>query len=153
MKPYVIRRLRPSAFVPLLGSAAIVAFVIAFDFAWWFAAAAAAIALFEAWRATLVLRVDAKGVRIGQRPNRRIPQPFVPWTSIQEVALTESDPPEIAVRLKHGAPLPRGVDAAIHDPSQTTVAAPRLRMPVHRADRSALTAAVQGFGGIPLRSA
>ena len=42
MKPYVIRRLRPAAFVPLLGAGAIVAFVIAFDFGWWFAAAAVA---------------------------------------------------------------------------------------------------------------
>ena len=153
MKPYVIRRPRPAAFVPLIGAVAIVAFVIAFDFAWWFAAAAAAIALFETWRATLILRVDAEGVRIGQRPNRRIPQPFVPWTSIQDVALTETDPPEIAVRLRLGAPLPQGVDAVIHDPAQSSVAAPRLRMPVRGADRSALAGAVEAFGGVPLRSA
>ena len=153
MKPYVIRRPRPYAFVPLLGAAGIIAFVVAFDFAWWFAAAAILLALSEAWRATLVLRVDDKGVRIGQRPSRRLPQPFVAWTSIQEVALTETDPPEIEVRLKQGAPLPEGVNSAIHDPSQRNVTASRLRMPVPGADRLALAAAVERFGGGPLRSA
>ncbi len=153
MKPYVIRRPRLTAFVPLLGAAAIVAFVFVFDFPYWFAAAAAALALFEFWRETLVLRVDAQGVRIGRRLSRRTPQPRVPWSSIHEVALTETDPPEIEVRLKQGAPLPTGVDAAIHDPSRPNVSAPQLRMAVPGADRSALAAAVQGFGGAPLRSA
>jgi hypothetical protein len=152
MKPYVIRRLRPAAFVPLLGAAGIVAFVLVFDFPWWFAAAAAAIALFEAWRGLIVLRVDAKGVLIGRR-RRRIPPPMVPWSSIHEVALNESDPPEIEVRLKQGAPLPQGVDAAIHDPTRPNVTAPQLRMAVPGADRTALAAAVDAFGGGPLRSA
>ena len=132
MKPYVIRRLRPSAFVPLLGAAAIVAFVIALRLRRGGSPAARrrASALFEAWRGTLVLRVDAKGVRIGQRPNRRIPQPIVPWTSIHEVALTETDPPEIEVRLKHGAPLPAGrrrARSTIRPGPYVT--APQLRMP------------------------
>ena len=151
MKPYVIRRLRPAAFLPLLGAGAIVAFVIAFDFAWWFAAAAVALALFEAWRGLIVLRVDAQGVLIGRR-SRRIPAPMVPWSSIHEVALTETDPPEIEVRLKQGAPLPQGVNAAIHDPSRPNVTAPQLRMAVPGADRTTLATAVQGFGGGPLRS-
>ena len=152
MKPYVIRRPRLTAFVPLLGAGAIVAFVFVFDFPRWFAVAAAALALFEAWRGTLVLRVDAKGVLIGRR-SRRIPPPMVPWSSIHEVALTETDPPEIEVRLKQGAPLPEGVDAAIDDPSRPSVTAPQLRMAVPGADRLALAAAVDAFGGGPLRSA
>ncbi len=151
MKPYVIRRLRPAAFVPLLGAGAIVAFVIAFDFPWWFAAAAVALALFEAWRGLIVLRVDAQGVLIGRR-SRRIPPPMIPWSSIHEVVLTETDPPEIEVRLEQGAPLPQGVNAAIHDPARPNVTAPQLRMAAPGADRPALAAAVQGFGGGPLRS-
>jgi hypothetical protein len=153
MKPYVIRRPRFPALAPLLGAAGIVAFVFVLDFSRWFAAAAVALALYEAWRGTLVLRVDAKGVLLGHRPSRRLAQPFVPWSSLEEVALTETDPPDIEVRLKPGAPLPDGVDAAIHDPSRRSVSAPRLRMPLPGADRTALAAAVEAFGGGPLRSA
>ena len=119
----------------------------------WFLAIAVAAAAYEAWRGTLVLRVDAKGVRLGHRPNRRTRQPSVPWDSIHEVALTESDPPEIDVRLRLGAPLPDGVAGAVHDPSRAYGTAPQLRMPVAGADRTSLAAAVQHFGGVPLRSA
>ena len=147
----------PLAFVPLIGRGRDRRLRRSpFDFAWWFAVGRRRRSrrCLETWRATLVLRVDAEGVRIGQRPNRRIPQPFVPWTSIQEVALTETDPPEIAVRLKQGAPLPAGRGRG--DPrSGPTLRSPHrgCGCPLPGADRSALAAAVEGFGGVPLRSA
>ena len=97
--------------------------------------------------------MDGKGVRLGRQDNRRTRQPSVPWDSIHEVALTESDPPEIEVRLRLGAPLPDGVTGAVHDPTREYGTAPGLRMPVPGADRATLAAAVEHFGGVSLRSA
>ena len=149
MKPYVIRRVRPLALVPLAGLVAIVAFVVVLDFdvlsPVYLVGIAALLAFYEVWRRTLVLRVDADGVRLTSVT--------VPWSSIEEIALTETDPPEIEVRLKHGAPLPQGVHGAVHDPTRPYVSAPQLRAPAPDADRTQLTAAVEGFGAVPLRSA
>jgi hypothetical protein len=158
VRPYVIRRPRPAAVTPLFGLVAIAVFVLVLDIDFpvpplWILVVGGAFAVYEAWRTTLVLRVDGKGVLLGRRPNRRTRQPNVPWSSIHEVALTETDPQEIEVRLRLGAPLPDGVAGAVHDPSRQYGRAPQLRMPVPGADRATLAAAVQHFGGVPLRSA
>jgi len=153
----VIRRFRPAAFTPLLGLAVIVVVVFVLDLGFpaptWFLVAAVAIVLYEVWRATLILSVDAKGVRLGRQGNRRGWQPIVPWGSIHEVALTEADPPEVEVRLRLGAPLPDGVAGAVHDPSLEYGTAPQLRMPVPGADRASLATAVARLGRVPLRRA
>ena len=70
MKPYVIRRVRPLALVPLAG---LVAIVVVRRRArrstscrrGLLVGIAALLAFYEVWRRTLVLRVDADGVRLG----------------------------------------------------------------------------------------
>jgi hypothetical protein len=99
------------------------------------------------WTDSLLLKVDATGVR-----TRRF---HVPWTSVRELVLTESDPPELAVRLRPGAPLPSGVRAIIHDPNQPDAIAPGLRtqLPASGVDRARLQQAAADYGTIPLRTA
>jgi hypothetical protein len=154
---YVVRR-------PNLGALATPAVVVAFmvlapraiglhGFPWAIVALFAAASVWQAWRSTLALRVDGQGVLLRRRTPRRDQRDsaFVPWPSIHELVLTESDPPEFAVRLKTGAPLPAGVHGVIHDPRRPSTSAPELRVPLPRADRGALTTAVQGR--VPVRSA
>jgi hypothetical protein len=152
VKPYVVRKLRFGALAPLvaIGVIFVVPALVGLDgFPWVFIAAFVAFALLNAWRATLVLRVDADGVQVQRRDRRDLAR--VPWPSIHELVLTETDPPEFAIRLKRGAPLPRGVHGVIHDPHRPDATAPELRAVLPRGDRAALTTAVAGR--VPVRSA
>jgi hypothetical protein len=147
VSPYVVRRFRPQILLrPILPLIVLVFLMTQTELPvtpTWFAVICGAILLYDMWSATLDLRVDAKGVRLGRRS-------AVPWDSIHEVVLSET---AVEVRLKHGAPLPSGVDSAIHDPARRYATAPQLRTDVPGAERSALAAAVEGFGGVPLRNA
>ena len=147
MKPYVIRRLRPLALVPVAGLVA--------D---------------RGVRRRARLRRPVAGLPRRDRGGAGVLRGVAPdaraargrataccstqrdrpvRVRFEEVALTETDPPEVEVRLKHGAPLPQGVHAAVHDPTRPYVSAPQLRAPAPDADRTQLTAAVEGFGGVP----
>jgi hypothetical protein len=149
VKPYVIRRLRVRALLGRLPFLLIFGFVaiVLLDVGAFFLAVAAAVVLYGLWTDSLVLKVDASGVR-----TRRYQ---VPWSSVRELVLTEGDPPELAVRLLPGASLPSGVRAIIHDPKQPDAIAPGLRteLPPSGIDRARLQQAATDYAEIPLRSA
>ena len=161
MSAYVVRRVRPGTVMPLVAAVAVIAVagggrpvrglgLVAVD--------PGAPRRSSAWRSTLVLRIDGSGIRLHRHPLARDPSTAytdVPWASIHEIALTESDPPELAIRLRSGAPLPDGAHGVIHDPSQPDSSGPDLRLglPGRAPGRSELAAAVQTHGGIPLRTA
>jgi hypothetical protein len=156
VKPYVVRKLR---LAPVLQMVVVTAFLFLgprllglSGFPVIFVAVFIATGLWYGWQATLVLRVDDAGVRLLHRtPQRnRRDVAVIPWTSIHELVLTEDDPPQFAVRLKNGAPLPAGVRGVIHDPDRPTTA-PELTVELPRADRNALTIAIGGR--VALRSA
>jgi hypothetical protein len=149
VKPYVIRRLRLRSLLgrlPFLVIFGVVAIVV-IDVSAFFLAVAAAVILYGLWTDSLLLKVDPTGVR-----TRRYQ---VPWSSIRELVLTESDPPELAVRLVPEAPLPDGVRAIIHDPKDPDAIAPGLRteLPSSAIDRAGLQQAAADYGNIPLRTA
>jgi hypothetical protein len=112
------------------------------------------IAVVNAWSLTLVFSVDRRGIRFARRSNDRS-TPLVPWSSIREVVVWNAGPaglgasgePEVGVRLRPDAPLPRGVPAIIHDPSDPDAVAPELRTAIPGLDRARLEAAVQAHGG------
>lgn len=149
MKPYVIRRLRVRALLGRVPFVAVFGFVavVVLDVSAFFLVAAAGVVLYGLWTDSLLLKVDATGVR-----TRRY---HVPWTSIRELVLTESDPPELAVRLRSEAPLPSGVHAIIHDPNHPDAIAPGLRteLPASGVDRARLQQAAADYGTVPLRTA
>lgn len=162
MSAYVLRRVRPGTVIAIVGGFVVIAVAEAIGVfegsAWWLWILAGAAALGSAWRSTLVLRIDGSGIRLHRHPLARDPSTAytdVPWASIHEIALTESDPPELAIRLRSGAPLPDGAHGVIHDPSQPNSSGPdlRLRLPGRAPGRAELAAAVQTHGGIPLRTA
>jgi hypothetical protein len=147
--PYVIRRLQARPLLSRLPFVAVFGFVaiVVLDVSVFFLVLAAGVVLYGLWTDSLLLKVDATGVK-----TRRY---HVPWSSIRELVLTESDPPELAVRLRPGAPLPNGVRAIIHDPSQPDAIAPGLRtqLPAGGVDRARLQQAAADYGTVPLRTA
>jgi hypothetical protein len=141
-EPYVVRRLGPAQVVPLVFLAAWVAFieVAGFDFPLLVVVAAAAFVLFRTVTDIERLRVDAEGIRA--RPVARIP-----WAQID--AVSYQGPDTLGVRLKPGAPLPRGTQGMI-DGALT------LRTRGAEIDRARLDGAVAAysdaggsFSGIP----
>jgi len=123
-----------------------------------------AIALSQLWRGSLLLRVDAAGIRLGRGLGREygdtvVRATTVPWASIDSVRLVRSvgEGEEIDLRLRPDAPLPAGVRGVIRTPGETDVTAPELRLalPAGALDRAALQRAIAGFGGgaVPVRDA
>jgi hypothetical protein len=155
---YRVRRLRPAAVVAsLVPLAAFVYFAVRyFDAPPLFLAVAAVIGLSGLWRGSLLFAVDARGVRFAtplQRRNDTGGVPVVPWASIRAVVVWNpfAGTPEVGVRLRPDAPLPRGVRALVHDPAHPDDVAPELRVGVPNLDRERLAAAVQAHGGgVPL---
>ena len=105
-EPYVLRKLGPAQLSPLVVLAVWLAFVeiAGFDFPRLIIAGAAAYTLFHILTGTERLRVDAEGVRV--RPAARIP-----WEQID--AVSQHGPDALGLRLKPGAPLPRGIRGMI----------------------------------------
>jgi hypothetical protein len=127
-----VRRLKPAlALQAVIATAGFALAILGFDFPPALIALAGALALFQLWSLSLVLRVDDGGVRMGRA--------FVPWGSIDTVV---ADGEEVGVRLRHGAQLPDGVRGVIHDPDGTPSVPPDLRIRVPGLDRAALAAAV-----------
>jgi hypothetical protein len=159
---YRVRRLRPAAILTaVVPAAAVIYFASRLAAAPpLFLAAVALVCLSSLWSGSLQFAVDAKGVRFGgalQRRNDR-QSPFVPWSSVQEVVVWNTGPaglvagtPEVGVRLRPDAPLPRGVRSLVHDPAHPDAVAPELRTTVPNLDHERLAAAVQAHGGgVPL---
>jgi len=157
VKPYVIRRLRPSLLTPVVF---LLVFFVGLPQLGWPSFPLPIVAVFtglfawSAWSSTLVLRIDADGVLlvrgIGRRGRRD--ESRVPWPSIHEVVLTEGEPPTFFLRLKPDASLPDGAQAVIHDPEREYAAPPDLQIRLRSVNRAELAQAVEGYGRVPLRS-
>ena len=105
-EPYVLRKVGLGQIVPLVVLAVWIALIelAGLDFPLWVIVAAAAFSLFRLVLDTERVRVDAEGVRV--RPAARIP-----WDQIEAVSYQGGD--TLGVRLKPGAPLPRGIGGMI----------------------------------------
>jgi len=113
-----------------------------------------ALALYQGLQRTLILRVDADGIRLGrgvmyEYGAARTLRTDVPWEHVREVVVR---PGEVGVRLNEGAPLPDGARSMVSDPGRPDVLAPDLRVAVQgRFDRARLEAAVAAHGpGVPV---
>jgi hypothetical protein len=101
-----------------------------------------ALGLYQGAQRTLVLRVDADGIRLGrgvmyEYGAARTLRTDVPWEHVREVG----------VRLNEGAPLPDGARSMVSDPGRPDALAPDLRVAVPgRFDRAKLEAAVAAHG-------
>lgn len=114
------------------------------------------------WRASVLLRVDGDGVRVGRGlghayGDTRVLTTTVPWSSVDEVLVVSSGVGEeqVAVRLRPDDPLPWDVRGVIRDPSAPDPVPPELRtdIPAGKLDRMSLERAVAGFGGGAVRVA
>jgi len=105
-EPYVLRKVGLGLIVPLVVFVVWIGVIelIGLDFPLWVIVAAAAFVLLRLALDTERLRVDAAGVRV--RPAARIP-----WEQIDAVSHQGGD--ALRVRLKPGAPLPRGIGGMI----------------------------------------
>ena len=113
-----------------------------------------ALGLYQGAQRTLVLRVDADGIRLGrgvmyEYGAARTLRTDVPWAHVREVVV---GPGEVGIRLEEGAPLPDGARSMVSDPGRPDALAPDLRVAVPgRFDRAKLEAAVAAHGpGVPV---
>ena len=161
MTGYTLRAPRATALLPLI---VVPVLLFAGDrlglpgFPLLFVVAFGLIVLFQAWQRSLVLKVDAEGVQLGrgvrsQQGDRRTTVTSVPWSSIRDVVVSSPGPiggeggTEVGVRLRPGAPLPRGARAMISDPRSPDAVQPDMCTGVPgRFDRQRLAAAVAANG-------
>lgn len=130
---YTVRRLSLRDFLSLLIGVAVAAYVIPkLDYAKVIVPVMAIAWLVQAYSESLVLKVNASGVRLKRA--------FVPWSSIASVV---AEGEQVGIRLRPEAPLPQGVRGVIHDPNGP----PNVRQRVHRLDADALAQAVAASGG------
>ena len=108
-----------------------------------------ALGFYQGAQRTLILRVDADGIRLGrgvmyEYGAARTLRTDVPWEHVREVVV---GPGEVGVRLKQGAPLPDGARSIVSDPGRLDALAPDLRVAVPgRFDRAKLESAVAAHG-------
>ena len=157
---YTVRRARLAALMPLAVLPIVLALTAVTDlpaFSPVMVAAVLAIAGFQAYQRSLVLRVDADGVRLGRGIEyelgyQRMMGATVPWSSVRDVVVLSpgplaGGPAQVGVRLKPGAPLPEGARAVVSDPSRPDEVAPDLRTAVPGGfDRVRLERAVAAHG-------
>ena len=131
-EPDVLRKVGLGQILPLVVFAVWIALIelTGLDFPLWVIVAAAAFSLVRLVLDTEHVRVDAEGVRV--RPAARIP-----WEQID--AVSYQGPEALGVRLKPGAPLPRGLRGMI-DGELT------LRTRGAELDRARLARAVAAYG-------
>ena len=135
----------------LLAQAALALVAIAWTFsrgsAPWIFWIAALFGIVSLWSASLILRVDRDGVRLGRSVS-------VPWTSIREVVFygpgVVAADPAIGLRLHPDAPLPGGMSSIVHDPRNPDHVPKPLRASARNLDHDRLAAAVGEFGGVPV---
>ena len=116
------------------------------------------IVLYQAWQRSLVLQVDAEGVKLGrgvryEYGDQRTMITAVPWSSIRDVVVISPGPiggeggTEVGVRLRPGAPLPQGARAMVSDPRNPDAVQPDMCTGVPgRFDRKRLAEAVAANG-------
>lgn len=90
VKPFTVRRLQPRMLIPFVGLAAFLAIVGA---PWFVVAAWLALVVLYLITASLVLRVDARGIKLAGNPT-------VPWSAVRGVALGEG---RITITLEDGS--------------------------------------------------
>ena len=151
---YVLRRPSPNALAPLLiVPIAIVLIRVILDarIPVRFFGFLAAAALVNAWRASLLLRVDGDGVRLGRGMAYRgggnaALTIAVPWRDVAAVVVFGDEPSASGCGPK--APLPAGLGAVDRgaDGRAEIPAGVRVSIPPGRLDLTALDAAVRGSG-------
>ncbi len=149
---YTLRLPRPVALIPvgvLLALLALMALDVLPAFSPVVVAVALVLAAFQAWRRSLVLRVDEDGVELGrgvryEYGTARAAITTVPWSSIREVVVISgtTGPTSVGVRLQPGAPLPTGARAIVEGAGADL----RTDVPA-RFDRTRLAEAVAAHGG------
>ncbi len=97
----------------------------------------------RAYRSSTVLQVDARGVTLSPAGSR-LPSVLVPWPSVHDVVVGAGC--RVGVRLRPGAPLPRGVPGLVVDPARPQAVQPALVRDVPGLDLLALRAAVTAYG-------
>lgn len=90
---------------------------------WFFAVFAGIIQLLKLWQLSLVLGVTRRGVRLAGGAS-------VPWPSVAAIVVARGRPGWVGVRLRPGAPLPRGVRGIVEDPADPSLVAAGLRRPI-----------------------
>jgi hypothetical protein len=140
-EPYVVRKLTSAQVTPLLVFAGWFALlqVIGFDIPPLFIAAAAAYVVISTFLNLERLRVDEQGVRV--RPAGRIP-----WEHIESVRAGAN---ALHLRLKPGAPLPRGIRGMID--GEVTLPVRGFELDQARLDQAvrAYSEAGGSFSGMP----
>jgi hypothetical protein len=141
-EPYVVRKLIWAQLTPLALGVAWSAFLWAtdFDFPTAFLVLLGLYLVLEIVLKLERLRVDEKGIRV--RPAGRIP-----WEQVQSV--TYRGPHALAVRLKPGSPLPRGVRGMVD--GEVTLPARGFELDQARLDQAvrAYSEAGGSFSGMP----
>lgn len=158
---YTLRAPKPVALLPLI---VVPVLLVLSDrlglpgFPAFFLVAFGVLVLYQAWQRSLVLKVDAGGVRLGrgvryEHGDQRTMITAVPWSSIRDVVVVSPGPiggegsTEVGVRLKPGAPLPDGARAMIVDPANPDAVQADLCTGVAgRFDRGRLAEAVATHG-------
>jgi hypothetical protein len=125
-EPYVVRKLGLGQLVPIVVFAGWLAFIeiLGFDFPAWALVAAGAWILTASVLATERLRIDEKGIRA--RPAARIP-----WADVEGVSTRGN---ALAVKLKPGASLPRGIRGMVD--GELTLPARGFELDPARVDRA-----------------
>ena len=141
-EPYIVRKLTAAQLTPLLVFAGWVAILMltGFDIPTVFLVGVTAYVVVVSALNLERLRIDEKGLRV--RPAGRIP-----WEHIQSV--TYRGPHALAVKLKPGAPLPRGVRGMID--GEVTLPARGFELDQARLDQAVRAYADAGgsFSGSP----
>jgi hypothetical protein len=140
--PYVVRKLTSAQIIPLVVFVGWLAFlqIAGFDFPPLFIAIAGVYVLGSTALNLERLRIDEKGIRM--RPIARIP-----WQHIDSVS--SRDPHLLSLRLKPGAPVPRGVRGMID--GELTLPARGFELDQARLDQAvrAYSDAGGSFSGMP----
>ena len=141
-EPYIVRKLTAAQLAPLLVFAGWVAILMltGFDIPTVFLVSVTAYVVVVSALNLERLRIDEKGLRV--RPAGRIP-----WSHIERV--TYRGPHAVAVKLKPGSPLPRGVRGMID--GEVTLPARGIELDQARLDQAVRAYADAGgsFSGSP----
>ena len=158
---YTLRAPRATALLPLI-AVPVLLFAGSLlglpSFPLFFIIAFGLIVLYQSWQRSLVLQVDADGVKLGRGVrydygDQRTMITAVPWSSIRDVVVISPGPiggeggTEVGVRLRPGAPLPQGARAMVSDPRNPDAVQPDMCTGVPgRFDRKRLAEAVAANG-------
>jgi len=156
VKPYVVRRPGWTVLAAVAWLAFLAAFIALTDLdpPVWLVALVVLVILVRTWRVTERFRAGPDGIRFPLGTRTRpggggVAFADAPWSSVDEVLVAaplSGGPPEVAVRLRPGAPLPAGVQGIVHTPGAPEGPIPdALRHTVPGLDPVRLREAVAAF--------